>query len=184
MLILCPRTDRFTQIYIRGCGSYERPLSDHAATMWLNKKGLSQPDDVIVYCAQSTRHHVSQARVYIQPWAAIITCGQRPQDSLSHITWLAAVTYLSNSCLPNAPGSPDTRQTNCTARNYAINTTLRQIHTKTKVEHYIYLWSTSKSLFVVGDAYSRYRKGKRCDMNIYLGYLADIACCGRSPQLS
>ena len=77
------------------------------------------------------------SRVYIQPWAAIIMCGQRPQDLLSHITWLAAVTYFWNSCLPNAPGSPDIRQTNCTARNYAINTTLRQIHTKTKVEHYI-----------------------------------------------
>ena len=51
------------------------------------------------------------------------------------------------------------RQTNCTARNYAINTTLRKIHPKTTGEHYIYLWSTLKSLFVMLEAYSSYRKG-------------------------
>ena len=39
----------------------ERQPSDHMATMWLNKNGLLQPDDVIVYCIQSTQHDVSQA---------------------------------------------------------------------------------------------------------------------------
>ncbi len=41
--------------------SARRAASDHTATMWLNKNGLFQPDDVIVYCIQSTQHDVSQA---------------------------------------------------------------------------------------------------------------------------
>ena len=36
-----------------------RAASDHTATMWLNKNGLLQPDDVIVYCIQSTQYDVS-----------------------------------------------------------------------------------------------------------------------------
>ena len=38
-----------------------RASSDHTATMWLNKNGLLQPDDIIVYCIQSTQYDVSQA---------------------------------------------------------------------------------------------------------------------------
>ena len=76
------------------------PAEYHAATMWLNKNGLSQPDDGIVYCIQNTQQHVSQAGGlyatlgrdnYVWPAATRL---------IKSYNLTAAVTYLSNSCLP------------------------------------------------------------------------------------
>ena len=79
---------------------YERRPSDYTATMWLNKYRLLQPDDVIVYCIQSTQHYVSQAGGlyatlgrdnYLWPVATRLIN--------SHVLPVV-VPYLLSSCLP------------------------------------------------------------------------------------